>query len=66
MAVNGRFRDITAADLLAEADRFGLGEGKAILAEVRAALARWREFAHEAGVAAAEVERIAALHRPLG
>lgn len=66
MGVNGRFRDITAADLLAEADRFGLGEGKAILAEVRAALARWREFAHEAGVAVAEIERIGALHRPLG
>lgn len=65
MSVNGRFRDIGADDLLAEADRFGLGEGKAILAEVRAALARWREFAISAGVAPAEIERIAALHRPL-
>ncbi len=65
MSVNGRFRDITAADLLAEADRFGLGEGKAILAAVRAALARWREFASVAGVAPAEIDRVTALHRPL-
>ena len=65
MSVNGRFRDITADDLLAEADRFGLGEGKSLLAEVRAALARWREFAAEAGVPAKEITRIQKLHRPL-
>ncbi len=65
MSVNGRFRDIGADDLLAEADRFGVGEGKTILGEVRAALARWREFAAAAGVATTEVERIAALHRPV-
>lgn len=65
MSVNGRFRDITADDLLADADRFGLGEGKAILAQVRTALAKWREFAHAAGVAEVEVDRIAALHQPL-
>lgn len=65
MGVNGRFRDITAHDLLAEADRFGLGEGKAILAEVRVAVGRWRELAAVARVAPPETERIAALHRPL-
>jgi serine/threonine-protein kinase HipA len=66
MSVNGRFRDIGADDLLAEADRFGLGEGKALLAQVRAALARWPEFATTARVADSEVARIGALHRPLG
>ncbi len=65
MSVNGRFADIGAADLLAEADRFGIGEGKSILAQVRSALATWREHAAAAGVAAEEIERIAALHRPL-
>ncbi|MBL8748037.1 MAG: type II toxin-antitoxin system HipA family toxin [Planctomycetes bacterium] len=65
MSVNGRFRDIGADDLLAEADRFAIGEGKAILAEVRTALARWHEFAAAAGVATAEIERIATLHRPV-
>ena len=66
MSVNGRFRDISADDLLAEADRFGLGEARTILAQVRDALAQWRDHAHAAGVAAAEIDRIAALHRPLG
>ena len=65
MSVNGRFRDISADDLLAEADRFGLGEGKGILAQVRAALLRWREVATAAGIAATEIDRIGALHRPL-
>lgn len=65
MSVNGRFGDIGAADLLAEADRFGIGEGKAMLAQVRAALATWREHATAAGVAAEEIERIASLHRSL-
>jgi serine/threonine-protein kinase HipA len=66
MSVNGVFRDISAADLLTEGDRFGIGEAKGILGEVRRALARWREFATAAGVAPAVVEQIAALHRPLG
>jgi len=66
MSVNGVFRDISAADLLAEADRFGIGEGKSILADVRRALARGGEFAHAAGVADTVVETIAGLHRPLG
>ncbi len=65
MSVNGRFRDHTAADLLADADRFGIGEGKAILRQVREAVGRWREFAQEAGVAATEIETIAGHHRPL-
>jgi serine/threonine-protein kinase HipA len=65
MGVNGRFRDITAEDLLADADRFGIGEAKTILPQVHAAVARWREFASEAGVATAEIDRIAAAHRLL-
>lgn len=65
MSVNGRFRDIGAPDLLAEADRFGVGEGKTILAQVRAALAQWRDLAAAAGVTPTEIERIAASHRPV-
>lgn len=65
MSVNGRFRDIGADDLLAEADRFGIGEGKSILATVRRALATWPEHATNAGVAASEIAAIGALHRPL-
>jgi serine/threonine-protein kinase HipA len=65
MSVNGKFRDFDRADLLAEADRFGIGEAPAILAQVGAAVARWREFAAEAAVAAPEVDRIAGQHLSL-
>jgi serine/threonine-protein kinase HipA len=65
MSVNGRFRDHQAADLLAEADRFGLGEGKAILRQVRTAVARWREFAQGAGVGAEITDAIARQHQLL-
>jgi len=62
MSVNGRFRDFTADDLLAEADRFGIGEAKAILVQVREAVGKWPEFAAAAGVAAKEIARIGTLH----
>lgn len=62
MAVNGRFTGITRDDLLAEAERFGLGEGRGIVGEVAAAVGRWPEFAAPAGVDAEEAARIGALH----
>lgn len=52
MSVNGRFKDIQRADLLAVADRFSVPHAKAIIEEVKAAVARWPEFAAEAGVPA--------------
>ena len=64
MSVNGKFGGITRNDLLTEADRFGIGEAKSILSEVAVALRRWPEFAGAAGVAEAEIVRIAKLHRP--
>lgn len=39
LSVNGRRRDVTEDDLLAVADRFGIGTARRVLAEVRAALA---------------------------
>lgn len=38
LSVNGKRKDITDGDLLAVADRFGIGTAKRVLAEVRAAL----------------------------
>lgn len=38
LSVNGRRRDITDEDLLAVADRFGIGTARHVLAEVRAAV----------------------------
>jgi len=62
MSVNGKFRDITRADLLAEADRYGIGEASSILDQVRAALGHWPAHAAAAGVAKAESQRIGRLH----
>jgi len=39
LSVNGKRKDITDADLLSVADRFGIGTAKRVLAEVRAAVA---------------------------
>jgi serine/threonine-protein kinase HipA len=50
MSVNGRFSGIGRADLLAEADRFGVRRPLDALADVRAALDAWSGFAREAGL----------------
>lgn len=50
MSVNGKFRDITRADLLVEAERFGVRRPLDLLAEVRAALDSWHHFTKEAGL----------------
>lgn len=61
MSVNGKFTGTTRSDLVAEADRFGVGSAAKILEQVRAAMARWPEFANEAGVSGAQRDAIAAL-----
>jgi serine/threonine-protein kinase HipA len=61
MSVNGKFRDITAADLLAMADRFGIGTAATIIDKVRSVLANWLAYAEKAGVRAAQVQHIGAL-----
>lgn len=65
MSVNGRFDDISRKDLLTVADRFGVPRAKLALDEVKAALARWPEFAHEAGVPSDKERQIAADFRPV-
>lgn len=62
MAVNGRFADISRADLLAVADRFGIGTAPKVLKKVREAVAAWPDFAGQAGVNAAERNRILEHH----
>lgn len=48
MSVNGKFDGITRADLMAEADRFGVPKPEELLTDVRSALANWPEHAKEA------------------
>lgn len=63
MSVNGKFKEIGPADLLAVASRFGIGTGPAVLAQVKKAVAAWLRFAKKAGLSARETARIAAHHR---
>jgi len=62
MAVNGKFADISRADLLAVADRFGIGTAPKVLNRVRDAVAVWPDFAGQAGVSTAETNRILEHH----
>jgi serine/threonine-protein kinase HipA len=59
MSVNGKFRDITRADLLVEADRFGVRRPQSLLADVRSALDEWPRVAREAGLSAEVADRVA-------
>jgi serine/threonine-protein kinase HipA len=59
MSVNGKFSGITRADLLVEAERFGVRRAQDLLSDVRAALDNWQEFAVEAGLNSATANDIA-------
>lgn len=65
MSVNGKFKDITKDDLLAEADRFGVPRANDSLTDVRAAVENWTAHAREAGLNQATAERVATDFRPL-
>jgi serine/threonine-protein kinase HipA len=62
MSINGKFKDFTYKDLLEEADKFGIGEAKIIIKEVREAIIRWEDFAVQAGVSMSEIKHIKKLH----
>jgi serine/threonine-protein kinase HipA len=62
MGVNGKFAGITRADLLAMADRFGIGAAPKLLKQVAEAVAAWPEFAAEAGIGNEETQRIRGHH----
>lgn len=65
MSVNGKFSAITRADLLLEAERFGVRRPLNLLADARAALESWQKFAKEAGLIATTADSIAADFEPL-
>ncbi len=64
MAVDGVFDDPTRGDLERLGDRWGVPGIRATIAEVADAVARWPEFADEAGVDAARHDHIQALLNP--
>ncbi len=65
MAVDGRFSDITRADLVAVGERFDVPGMSAIFAEVNAALGSWPEFAASAGLDRLHADAVAADFRPI-
>jgi len=62
MSVNGKFKDFSADDLLAEADRFKVGTGAAVIRQARDAIMAWPSFAAQAGVHATQIEAIGRQH----
>ena len=62
MSVNGKFRDITADDIREIADRFGVGEFRHLMAEVRESIKSWPALAKKAGLDKGEMNRIKKLH----
>ena len=65
MSVNGKFDHIRCADLTAVGDRFSVPWIPVLLQQVTNAIARWTDFAAQAGVPAAEAGKVATDHRPL-
>lgn len=62
MSVNGKFSGITQDDLLAVANRFGVGTARKVIQQVREAVAAWPDFAEQGGVSPVETKRILAHH----
>jgi len=59
MSVNAKFQDITRADLLEVADRFGVRRPQDALSDVRAALDNWSSFAKDAGLQSTLTDSVA-------
>jgi serine/threonine-protein kinase HipA len=65
MLVNGKAWNITRDDLLELATKFSVNQPKRLLERLLDAVARWPEFAREAGVPAPAIKHIAALQPDL-
>ncbi len=62
MSVNGKFAGISRDDLMAVADRFGVGTAPQVLRQVGEAVGAWPKFARQSKVNAAEAKRIREHH----
>ena len=65
LSVNGKFKDFTEDDLLAEADRFALGTAPRVIQQVRQAILAWPTFGARAGLRASQIRRIHSLQLPM-
>lgn len=62
MSVNGKYKDFIIDDMLAVADRFGIGEANQIIRDVRSAVKSWPSFAQKTHINQKEMDRIKQLH----
>ena len=62
MSVNGNFADISRDDLMAVADRFGIGTATTVLMDVSNAVSSWPDFAKRAKVSEPEIARVKEHH----
>jgi len=62
MSVNGKFKDFEREDLLAVADRFGVGEAPKIITDVKGAIKKWPSFAKKAGLSLKVSDKIKHQH----
>ena len=62
MSINGRFKDFTRTDLLALANRFGIGSAATVIDQVVTSIALWSTFAAEAVVPRNVADNIASFH----
>lgn len=58
MSVNGKFKGFEVVDLMAEADRFGVGTAPRVINQVRAAVQDWRLYAQKAELPEAQTVEI--------
>ena len=65
MSVNGKFKDFTKEDLLAEADHFAIGTAPRVIDQVRQAVLSWPSFATRSGLSTSELKRIRSLQLPM-
>jgi serine/threonine-protein kinase HipA len=65
MGVNGKFTGISKNDMLAVADRFGIGTAPKVLRQVGEAISAWPEHAEKAGIGTNEINRILQHHQIL-
>ena len=65
LSINGKYKDFVLNDLLTVADRFGIGEARSIIKDIRGVLKEWPTFAKKAGVTKKEIEHITRLHLSL-
>lgn len=58
MSVNGKFKNITRADVMSVANRFAIGTAGKVITQVEEAIGGWSELAEKAGIDPSEIVRI--------